>query len=253
MATDDLIKELRALEQDYHAQPHAVRKQDLIEINRIRFLLAMPPVDDSLGEMVPTKEEPVVETLSPVDMGRHKDAEAMFLAYQTRVMELKPHQEYAHKVASATNNPGRTPVMPLATMGTNGGQLLCDVCHKPIKMEGQGYNGMTALEAWTRNPDPNFVCYIKGGMVVHLQTNGTLRIYHGYENVKTSCCVKARKEDEDARKAFSMEHYFDMEELLNEFLKDRFPSMDERGRMSLVNDVLATMCSYDPGIGINVP
>src|SRR5204863_149597 len=124
-------------------------------------------------------------------------------AYLKKVEELKVYQAYADQVVRATGSPGQTPVRPLATMGTDGGPLLCDHCRKPIVLEGGTAHGQTADVAWARSPRDNWKSWILGGMVVEIQTNGTLRIYHGYPGRNNRhCCNVARREDEAAREEF---------------------------------------------------
>src|SRR5438477_12727377 len=111
---------------------------------------------------------------------KHAAAKAMYQDYLARSAVLERNRRYAADVAKATSGSGQTPVEPLATMGKGGGPLLCDVCRKPMILEGGGYQGVHADEAWRRNPNKGWRSWISGGMVVRIETNGTLRIYHGY-------------------------------------------------------------------------
>ena len=82
----------------------------------------------------------------------HAAAKAMYQQYLARVGALQRLRRYADDVAKATAGAGQTPVEPLATMGKNGGPLLCDVCEKPMILEGGAFQGVYADEAWRRNP-----------------------------------------------------------------------------------------------------
>src|SRR6185312_17136902 len=93
---------------------------------------------------------------------------------------LERNRRFASDVVRATSGDGQTPVEPLATMGRHGGPLLCDVCAAPMILEGGGFHGVNADRAWEQNPHEGWVSWIAGGMVVRIETNGTLRIFHGY-------------------------------------------------------------------------
>ena len=80
-------------------------------------------------------------------------------------------------------------------MGKGGGPLLCDVCRKPMILEGGGFQGVHADEAWRRNPKKGWTSWISGGMVVRIETNGTLRIFHSYPG-RSGCVKTADKADE---------------------------------------------------------
>jgi len=95
----------------------------------------------------------------------HKKAKAIYESYLAREAVLVPRRDYARCVAEATGGSGQTPVEPLATMGKNGGPLLCDVCGKPMILEGDAYQGVFADEGWRRNPTKGWVSWIAGGMV----------------------------------------------------------------------------------------
>ncbi len=138
-------------------------------------------------------------------------------------------------------------------MGTDGGPLLCDHCGKPIVLEGGRFHGMTADVAWAQNPR-NWNSWILGGMVVEIQTNGTLRIYHGYPGVdKKYCCNVASRKDKEARDKFEARKKPDKNKILLAFLEYEFPDMPEGERFKLLSKIVDTMYSYDPGIGVNRP
>src|SRR5512146_3242533 len=132
----------------------------------------------------------------------HAAAKAMYQSYVTRVAVLERNRRFAADVTKATSGSGQTPVEPLATMGKSGGPLLCDVCGKPMILEGGAYQGVYANEAWRRNPKKGWTSWISGGMVVRIETNGTLRIYHGYPG-RSGCVQIADKADKKDRAAFS--------------------------------------------------
>jgi hypothetical protein len=139
-------------------------------------------------------------------------------------------------------------------MGTNGGPLLCDHCGKPIVLEGGRFHGMAADVAWEMNPGDNWNSWILGGMVVEIQTNGTLRIYHGYPGRNDNqCCNVASREQEKAREAFGSGKGAEKQDMILAFLGQEFPDMTREAHLDLLNTILDTMYSYDPGIGINRP
>jgi hypothetical protein len=91
-------------------------------------------------------------------------------------------------------------------------------------------------------------------MVVELQTNGTLRIYHGYPGQDSKhCCNAACREHKKAREAFVSARGPEHHDLMLAFLEQEFPDMTQEARLDLVATILDTMFSYDPGIGINRP
>lgn len=252
-----LLRELNLLEEDYPGQPHSVRKADLILINQLRSELKLPPVDECLKELTPTpKGESTTQTLNEENKPEpqsHLEARKHYQAYLQKCEELKPHQEYAHRVASATNDArGRTPVKPLATMGTGGGPLLCDHCKKPIILEGGKFNKVPADIAWQQNPDDNWISYISGGLVVEIQTNDTLRIYHGYMGNSNHCCNIASRENKKLRDEFKPQEPEDYE-LIQSFIEFEFPTMCKEEQNELLNNIMSLMFSYDPGLGINQP
>jgi len=55
-----------------------------------------------------------------------------------------------------------------------------DVWWKADDFEGGAYQGVYADEAWRRNPKKGWMSYIPRGIVRGIETNGTLRIFHGY-------------------------------------------------------------------------
>src|SRR5262249_13686548 len=146
----------------------------LREINHIRSQLGMPPVDARLNEIgAAVEDEPKP---GPEEVQDHTEAREIYQAYLKKIDELELHRAYAEQVANATAGRGQTPVRPLATLGTNGGPLLCDHCGKPIVLEGGRFHGVAADAAWERNPSDDWTSWILGGMVVEIRCNGTLRI-----------------------------------------------------------------------------
>lgn len=260
--SEDLLRKLRDLEEDFFDMPPVVQKSDLEEINRIRSELGMPVVDNRLQEHqseqfessaeVPVKLESESSN-QPAAQKDHSEARAIYEAWQKKSEELKVLRDYASEVAAATAGGGMTPVRPLATMGSNG-PLLCDHCGKPMVLEGGDYHRMDADKAWRNNPDDGWSSFIYGGMVVEIQTNGTLRIYHGYPNSRTGdCCNIAGRQDEQARAEFDTGIRRKNVPILREFIADEFGDLTEDEQTDLLNDILGIMFSYDPGPGINRP
>ncbi|MBM3982000.1 MAG: hypothetical protein FJ304_17350 [Planctomycetes bacterium] len=248
-------QQLKLLEDDYPNQPLFAQRADLIEINRVRALLDMPLVDDKLNEIGVVKKEPKPKAAEPkAEVCDHTEAREIYRAYLKKLDDLKPHQDYADRVARATGGPGQTPVRPLATMGTGGGPLLCDRCKKPIVLEGGQYHGVNADDAWARNPQDNWVSWILGGMVVEVQVNGTLRIYHGYPGRgQKHCCNVASTKDRKAREKFESEPRPAKEALLLAFFADEFPDQSQAEHFALLHKIIDTLYSYDPGLGVNRP
>jgi hypothetical protein len=254
--SEDLLRQLQLLEEDYTEQPPVVQQADLREINQIRAQLGLPLVDARLHEVGAAVEEDAAEQAQPEpeDVQDHTEAREIYQAYLKKSEELELHRAYAEQVARATAGRGQTPVRPLATLGTDGGPLLCDHCRKPIVLEGGRFHGMTADVAWEQNPSDNWTSWILGGMVVEIQTNGTLRIYHGYPGRNsTHCCNVASREQEQARAAFDANKPAEKQDLLLAFLEHEFPALTRQERLDLLDKIRDTMYSYDPGIGINRP
>jgi hypothetical protein len=256
--SEDLLRQLRLLEDDYASQPLLVQRADLREINQIRSQLGMPLVDAHLKEIgaagaAAAKPKPEAAKPEPKPAQDHTEARGIYRAYLKKIEELEVHRAYARQVVEATASRGQTPVRPLATIGTNGGPLLCDHCGKPIVLEGGQFHGVTADAAWKKNPSANWTSWILGGMVVETQTNGTLRIYHGYPGRPDDCCEVALREGKEAREQFESGMGSDKENLLRAFLEQEFPGMTRKKRFNLRCEIMETMYSYDPGMGINRP
>lgn len=180
---------------------------------------------------------------------------AIYEAYITKRAELDRLQKYAAQVAAATAGAGKTPVKPLATMGAGGGPLLCDQCGKPMILEGGSYNGVYADKAWERRPAnaDTWVSYISGGMVVDIETNGTLRVYHGYPNRHGHCCTLAEAARAQAKERHDPTLKARNWGTIREFLKGEFPAMGQKEFSSLLSDILDVMYGFDPGMGVNRP
>jgi hypothetical protein len=253
--SEDLLRELRILEEEYPGQPLVAQKADLREINRIRFQLGMALVDAHLKEIgAAVKEVAKPEPEPEPTVQDHTEARGIYQAYLKKLEELELHRAYADRVARATAGRGQTPVRPLAIMGTNGGPLLCDHCRKPIVLEGGRYHGVAADAAWTKNPRDDWTSWILGGMVVEIQINGTLRIYHGYPGANNNhCCNIASRESKESRAGFVSSWGPDKKTMILAFLEHEFPRMTGDEHYDLLNKILDAMYSYDPGLGINRP
>lgn len=177
-----------------------------------------------------------------------------YAAYLEKRKQLDVLREYAQAVSRATAGSGMTPVKPLATMGENG-PLLCDHCKKPMILEGGRYNRVNADAAWADpghpQPEDTWRSYISGGMVVEIETNGTLRIFHGYPNGRGHCCTLA----ETARREAYAKHQdtTPRQQVSKAFLKQELPALTDAERDALWNDIWDVLCSFDPGLGINRP
>ena len=252
--SEDLRRKLRILEDDYAGQPLVVQQADLREINQIRSQLGMPLVDarlHAIGVAVKAEAKPKPK---PEVVPDHTEAREIYQAYLKKLAELEVHRAYADRVVKATGGPGQTPVRPLATMGTNGGPLLCDHCGKPIVLEGGRFHGVNADAAWKQSSSGNWKSWILGGMVVEIAVNGTLRIYHGYPGGGNKyCCNVARREDEKAQAKFKSDKSPEKYNLILAFLEHEFPDKTEKEHLDLLNEILNTLYSYDPGIGVNRP
>ena len=184
---------------------------------------------------------------------RHAVAKAMYQEYLARSAVLERLRPYAADVAKATSGAGQTPVQPLATMGKNGGPLICDVCGKPMILEGGGFQGVYADEGWRRNPKKGWLSYISQGLVVRIETNGTLRIYHGYPN-RSGCVQLADKADKAARAEFRVRSSSDASmaqlDLLSAYFKAELP---EKNNDAVLTAIYQVLFDYDPGLGVNSP
>lgn len=203
----------------------------------------------------PVKTAPKV-TAKPKPVADHTAARELYNRYLARLAELAPLREYAAAVCRATAGKGKTPVMPLATMGANGGPLLCDHCGKPMILEGGAFDRKYVDAAWKANPNrgPGWVSYISGGVVIEVTTNGTLRVYHGHVgNQSHECSAKGKAAEEAADAAFSGRITTEQLNALFAFASHEFPDMTERERCDVVNGVVNTLFSFDPGTGINHP
>lgn len=186
----------------------------------------------------------------PVD---HSEPRAWYVAYLAKLAELAPHVEYAKRVESATAGGGMTPVMPLATMGCGGGPLLCDHCGKPMLLEGGRFNKVYADAGWKQNPEPNWRSWIKGGMVVEGETNGTVRVYHGYVGRAGHCVNVARAARDAAERAYVSARPADVPNRMYKFLAAEHPETTDAERCAIISGVVDRLFSFDPGIGVNRP
>ena len=178
----------------------------------------------------------------------------MYEDYLARAAVLERHRRYASEVAAATSgSTGQTPVKPLATMGPNGGPLLCDVCGKPMILEGGAFNGVDADEAWRRNPKRGWTSWISGGMVIRIETNGTLRVFHGYPN-RSGCVTSSDKGDDKKRAEFEARmrtvNVTEKLGLLRAYFQAEMPENDND---DVLTDIYKVLFTYDPGLGVNAP
>jgi hypothetical protein len=196
-----------------------------------------------------------MKTATPAPAVNHDAMRELYKKYLDRKEALRPHQEYAKVVIKATDSRGQSPVRPFATMGTGGGPLLCDHCGKAIILEGGKYNNVPADIAWQKNParSEKWVSWILGGVVVELQSNDTLRIYHGYINEDMKyCCNVAKRDDDKKRDEYEAALVRPTKELFA-FIRAEFPDLSEKEQLALLNDINNTYLCYDPGVGINKP
>ncbi len=254
--SDELRRRLRALEADYLSQPVVVQRTELAEINQLRAQLGLSPVNARLEELGAPAPAPAPVVASPAPRRDHSRARAIYEAYQKKAAVLELHQAYARRVAEATAGNGPTPVYPLAKMGRDGGPLRCDLCGKPIVLEGGAYDGLPADEAWAEHPNPSgrWNSWISGGMVVEITVNGTLRIFHGYPGRNhTHCCNAVRAKEEKARKEWEASKPVPPLAELRAFLDDTFVELSPDERVTLLTKIVDVMFSFDPGFGVNVP
>lgn len=185
----------------------------------------------------------------------HSEARATYEQYLVKSAELKLYQEYARLIAVATNGPSMTPVRPLATFGTDNGPLRCDQCLMPIILEGGAFHGVYADDAWKRASDAQkegkWHCYIKGGMVVQIVENGTLRIYHGYPRNPKDCCTLGDRDLAEREANFKRDNSKLMP--MSKFLEAEFPHLELTERNKILTEVVKVMFSFDPGLGVNKP
>lgn len=182
---------------------------------------------------------------------KHAAAKTMYEDYLARSAVLERNRRFAADVTRATSGSGQTPVEPLATMGKRGGPLLCDVCGKPMVLEGGAYHGVYADEAWRRNPEKGWMSWISRGVVVRIETNGTLRIYHGYPG-RSGCVQTADQADKTSRAEFRARSNSDASmaklDLLSAYFKDELPENDCD---AVLTEIYRVLFDYDPGLGIN--
>ena len=177
----------------------------------------------------------------------------MYQEYLARSAHVDARRDYAKSVAKATSGASMTPVEPLATMGKNGGPLLCDVCGEPMILEGGNFNRVFADAAWEANPVKGWNSYISGGMVVLIESNNTLRVYHGYIE-RSGCVLIAEKDNAKAKADFRASAASNNASAklgqISAYLKAELP---EKSSDAVLSDIYRVLFSYDPGPGINSP
>lgn len=253
-----LEHELELLVQDYFDSPAFAQRNSLQRINAIRANLGKNPVDSLLRETDAKTGKPLPKPKKQPKPANLEEMHTLYDNYLAKKRLYEVHQRYAEQVAKATHGSGMTPVKPLATMGCNGGALLCDHCGKPMILEGGNFNRVPVDVAWAKQSPTlriNWVSWISGGMVVEIAPNGTLRIYHGHlGNHANECSAKAAKQmEQEEQKANASETKRRMCKSVTEYVAYVFPELSQNERTTLVNDILNTMYNYDPGIGINRP
>jgi hypothetical protein len=253
-----LQQELDFLEEEFFEQPGYLQKKDLVKINKLRAQLGLPSVGSNLRPLVEDEdedeeiEEVVIEEIDP-----HVEARKLYEAFIEREEMMRPHREYCAQLIRATASVGgRTPVMPLAIMGTKGGPLRCDTCNRQFPLEGGQWQGVLAGKAWNhpdRPADPWYM-FISGHVTFLQEDNGTFRAYHGY--IDRGCGGKASKEDEKQR----AEHRKTtgpvpghVRKELAAFLQEEHGVYDATERNILIQRILNGLFGYDPGIGVNQP
>lgn len=247
--SEKLIAELNLLQDGYFDEPLWVRKKELEKINLIRAQLGLILVDKDLNPTQPVVQEQtaVSEPKQTKIVDPHQEARAIYQTYLEKEEILNKHREYCRQVVRETQpRQGRTPIRPLATMGTGGGPLLCDHCQEPIPLEGGSFQGVSARNAWDRGA--RGYSYISGGVSFMEQTNGTLRVYHDYGK---KCSRAAEQLDQLARKEAPKTSWsYATQQKVLAFLQEILPHEDHRW---LLNKIRMSLYDYDPGIGINRP
>lgn len=183
--SNSLVKRLSILEADYFGQPPFLQRKDLQKINSLREQLGMPQVDYELKVIV-AEEDDFFESevkAAPIIVDPFKEVRPIYQHYLDKAEELKPYQLHCKKLVRAMAPVGgQTPVMPLATMGPNGGPMLCDACGKQIPLEGGRFHGVSAGAAWNADAKDKWYSYILGGVTYMIEANNTFRLLHGYES-----------------------------------------------------------------------
>jgi hypothetical protein len=251
-----LEKILADLEDDYFELPLYLRRKDLITINNIREELGLPLVNANLRPIKAPETKQQQPQKPQIKIDKHKEARQIYQDYLGKVEEMKPQLEYSkHVIREVTRGQSMTPVMPLAIMGTNGGPILCDHCHKAIPLEGGKYHGVPANIAWEGEKDPQagWTSYILGGLVTFQHSNHTARFYHGYASNSSSCYNLAMKELDAAEESFNKNKINTgrISSLLRKFIEDEMPEISSEDRGRFVMNITNTLYGYDPGIGIN--
>lgn len=243
-------EQLKWLEGDYFDQSTYFRKKDLIKINKLREQLGLPTVGPDLKPIIALQssevEQPKAQKTPKIKKDKHPEAKAVYQKYLEIEDYLEPYRTYNKLMINATRpQHGKTPIEPLATMGTDGGEILCDYCQKPILIEGGQYHGMGAGDAWKASNETLKYSYILGGVIFLTEQNGTFRAYHDY----SPPCYKAAIKKTDEEKAFfKPEKPHLIAKKMREFLADNI-FLDPSSTHTIIN----TVYGYDPGVGINHP
>jgi hypothetical protein len=251
-----LQQELDFLEEEFFEQPGYLQKKDLVKINKLRSQLGLPLVDSKLRLLVEDdEEEEEIEEVIIEEVDPHIEARKLYEAFMEREEMMEPHRVYCERLIRATASVrSQTPVMPLATMGTGGGPLLCDTCEKEFPLEGGQWQGVPASVAWPTRPNDSWCMFISGHVTFLQEDNGTFRAYHGY--IDRGCGGIASKEDEKQRAEYrktSKPVPSHIRKELSAFLQEERGMHDVTERNILIQRILNGLFGYDPGIGINRP
>lgn len=258
---ENWMEQLRWLEADYFNTPVFMRRNDLKSINALRQKLKLPEVDSNLHPILSVEPPLPAQQIAPAPKkDPHVEARGIYQAYLDKLEMMRPHQEYCDRMIEATGMVGgKTPVMPLAIMGTDGGPLLCDTCKKQIPLEGgslgANWQGIGAGTAWATaeenemQPDNTWCSFISGGVTFVEEYNRTFRVYHGYEG---GCLAKDPKNKQEAAFVRKEVPYVTRQKL-SDFLAAEHGIQNEAERKNMINTIFNELYKYDPGIGVNHP
>lgn len=256
-----LERMLGILEQEYPDQTPFQRRQDLREINGLRARLGLAEVDARLQPRGAAPPPPAPAPAPEAQADPHAEAREIWATYEASEARLAPARAHCSRVIKATApRQGQTPVRPLRFMGKGGGPVRCDQCHKEIRLEGHAWNGQPVSRAWDMNPkaSQSWCNYILGGVTFLTESNGTLRVLHGYMD-RPGCCSAYLAAQEQAQRDFRAQRSeADQAESQRASALLRALLREERGLQGgdlaqLVLRVQTSLFGYDAGAGINGP